>query len=103
MSNVEAGILAGTFVACLVITLVFAAVLLGMFPALACPSCASVSSKDDGGGVCCLACEWCCLRYCACCRPERLRKRLLEDVEELRRVQAQQEEDDQSDKTRAEK
>lgn len=103
MSSVEAGILAGVFVGCVLATVVFAALLLGMFPALSCPSCKrqeASNNRDPYGddSTCCLACEWLCMRYCGGCRPKRLRKMLLEDMEELERAEREREETEQKEK-----
>ena len=104
MSSVEAGILAGTFVGCIFITVIFAAILFGMFPALACPTCRKQEADPGASGtyeddyVCCIACEWCCMRYCSCCRPKRLRKLLLEDLDELTKAERAAEEAEQKAK-----
>jgi len=100
MSAVESGILAGTFVICVIATLALAAVLMGMFPALACPSCKKkrdvLGDEDlssDDNWLCCLATQACCWRFCGFCRPERLKKYLLEDIEERRRQQQKEDEE----------
>lgn len=109
MSSVEAGILAGSFVGCLVVTLVIAAILFGMFPSLACPTCKKEPRNNltagtyDEDGLCCIACEWCCMRYCGCCQPKRLRKRLLEEISERAKAEREAEEAEAEAKAKQEK
>lgn len=79
---------------------------MGMIPALSCPSCKKrtdgnhdhTDDDDDDEWLCCVACAWICMRYCGCCRPERLKKRLLEDMEDLKRQQKEEEEKAEAEK-----
>lgn len=92
MSSTEAAILAGTFVGCAVATLLFAAVLFGAVPALECPSCRAPDMGSSSDWLCCIACNWMCWRLCGCCKPERLRKMLLEDVRDMEKRAREEEE-----------
>lgn len=92
MSSADAIILASTFVGCAVATLLFAALLFGAVPALACPSCRTPDLGTSEDWLCCIACNWMCWRCCGCCKPERLRKMLLEDVREMEKRAREEEE-----------
>lgn len=108
--NVEAAILAGTFVGCAIATVSFAAILVGMFPTLSCPSCKKASRDNDhddesdpwhNDWICGLACQWFCMRFCNCCRPLKLREQLIESVAELERAERKQREEREAEEEKS--
>lgn len=82
--NVEGGVLAGAFVACVSSTLVLFACLWRMFPSCGCGCC---EIPDDW--CCCVAWQWCTRRWCCCVRWD-LSRVLLQDMERLEREEREE-------------
>lgn len=107
--NTEAAILAGTFVGCAITSVAFAAILFGMFPSLSCSSCKRNRDPNENHDpwhdewMCCLAAQWCCLRFCGWCRPIKLRKSLIAHVALLETAEREaREQEEKEEKKRKE-